>query len=61
MGNEDIDHEYTDTIVCPYCGYKHEDVFEFSDDGETDCYKCGKEFSFTRIVTVEYSTEKIEE
>jgi hypothetical protein len=26
--NEEIDTEYKDDIICPYCGYKHQDSWE---------------------------------
>lgn len=58
----DIDHEYTDEIVCPWCGYKFEDSWEFSCDDEDlgliDCYECDKQFYASRNIRVTYSTEK---
>jgi len=27
----EIDHNCTDEVVCPYCGYTHEDSHEFFD------------------------------
>lgn len=55
-----INHEYTDNIVCPYCGYTFEDSWEF--DGECDnedCPECEKAFSWSRSVTIDYSTTKL--
>ena len=54
------DHEYTDNIVCPYCGAIDEDSWEYEDDsGEMECGDCGKEFFWSRtIVNVQYSTKK---
>ena len=58
----EIDHEYTDEVVCPWCGYVHIDSWEWEDDdGEDSCYKCDKVFTYTRHFTVEYSTEKKEQ
>lgn len=60
----DIDHRYTDEITCPYCGYEMSDSWEMSDtDDEQECYneKCGKLFSYERIVEVTYSSSKIDE
>jgi hypothetical protein len=57
----DIDHEYTDEIVCPWCGEVHGDSWErHSNEGEDDCQSCGKSFRWSRNVTVDYSTEKKE-
>lgn len=57
----EIDHEYTDEIVCPHCGYEHGDSWEAPDDGEDDCEECGKPFRFVRDITVRYSTTKVRE
>jgi len=54
---QEIDHEYTKEIVCPYCGFKFEDSWEVSgDDGDITCDDCGKEFSFERIKDITYTT-----
>jgi transcription elongation factor Elf1 len=62
---EKIDHKYTRNIVCPYCGYEDRDSWEVcpeeEDLGIVECGRCEKEFYASRIVTVEYSTYKIEE
>ena len=55
-----IDHEYTREPICPYCGYEKRDAWELSDDGETECGECEREYSFTRNVSVTWSTEPIE-
>ena len=55
----EIDHEFTDEIVCPYCGYKSRDSWELPDDGIEECEVCYKEFTFDRNVTVDYSTARI--
>ena len=57
----EIDHEYTDEIVCPYCGYEHGDSWEAPDDGEDECAECGKTFRFERDYTIRYVTVKIGE
>lgn len=55
-----IDHDYTDNIICPYCGAEYTDSWELSDNsGTEECSNCGKNFNFERIITVEYCTEKI--
>ena len=58
----DIDHEYTNEIVCPWCGSIHGDSWErHRDEGSEDCQSCRKPFKWSRIITTEYSTEKTEE
>jgi uncharacterized Zn-finger protein len=57
---EEIDHEYTDEIICPYCGEDVMDSWEYSDSGDIQCGKCRKEFTYEREVTVTYSTQKSE-
>jgi DNA-directed RNA polymerase subunit RPC12/RpoP len=56
-----IDHNYTDEVVCPHCGYQHSDSGEFFWDTIEpiiECAKCGREFTATQEFTVTYSTEK---
>ena len=60
MKEKEIDHDYTNEIVCPYCGYEHGDSWEVSDDeGKMDCHSCEKEFKYQRDITIDYSTQKI--
>ena len=54
-----FEHEYTQEVVCPYCGCKSSDSWEFRDSDEKDCDDCGKEFKIERIITCEYTTEKV--
>lgn len=57
----EIDHEYTEEIVCPYCGEVHEDSWDFADsDSDFECWSCLKRFSFTRHTIVAYSSWKNE-
>ena len=64
-GMSDIEHEYTREIVCPHCGCKHNDSYEYFSDGsseeevEVDC-DCGETFFAIRKVSVNYSTRKKE-
>jgi|LGVF01.2.fsa_nt_gb uncharacterized Zn-finger protein len=57
-------HKYTDEIVCPYCGVKERDSWEVSpgeeDIGEIDCGSCNKTFIAERIITIKYSTHKVD-
>ena len=49
-------------ITCPYCGYEDKNSWEFDYDEETqqDCGRCGKEFNVSREISVTYSTSRIE-
>lgn len=58
--SEEIDHTCTDEIVCPYCGQEVSDSWELSDDHSSyDCCNCDKQFSYSREVSVTYSTSKM--
>lgn len=56
----EIDHDWTDEPVCPHCGAEQRDAWEWGqdDDGETDCGACGREFSYTRHISVNWTTRK---
>ena len=56
---KEIYHEYTDEIICPHCGEEMMDSWEYSEDGEDECWECGKKFSYSRYTSVSYSTKKI--
>lgn len=56
-----IEHELTDEAVCPHCGYKHADSWEFDDYDEYKCEECRKEFIIEREVDIAYSTKKKED
>jgi DNA-directed RNA polymerase subunit RPC12/RpoP len=59
----EIDHRYTDEVVCPYCGYEFEDSWEFftndQEDTEIDCDECDKTFVASRNITITYSTHEL--
>ena len=58
----DINHEYTNEIVCPHCGAEWSDSWECANDyGEEECDECEKKFSYNRDVEVTYSTSKIKD
>jgi transposase-like protein len=48
----------TDYPTCPWCGYEHQDYFEF-DDGEYECDVCGKSFKVTVDTNPTYTTEAV--
>ena len=54
-----IPHEWTEDMVCPFCGAEVQDSWEYEDDrGEVQCYDCGNIFKYERHEIVRYSTEK---
>jgi len=61
----EIDHTYTKNIVCPYCGKENKNSWEVAlgeeDMGIIDCGYCGEEFFASRIISIEYCTEKLED
>ena len=58
----EIDHHYTPDPVCPHCGEIYDNAWEWrEDDGVVDCDKCEKQFVYSRIVTIEYTTEPKQE
>lgn len=52
-----FNHEYTDEVVCPHCGYTEGDSFE-AVEGERECPDCEKAYIMERNIIVTYSTEK---
>ncbi len=60
---EESDCEGTDECVCPYCGYEDTDSWEIGggseQDGTTQCARCSREFGYSRVISVSYSTYPI--
>ena len=57
--DEPVYTQNEDEVICPYCGYKFSDSWEFPDEGTTECSDCEREFSYGRNVVVTYSTSRI--
>ena len=58
----EIDHEYTQEIVCPYCGNKQDDTDYMIDgnmEGTEVCEECGEKFKFESDISVYWITSKI--
>jgi hypothetical protein len=56
-----IKHTGTMNAVCPWCGREVADSWElWHPESECECNQCGRLFKATRIVTVEFDTEKVE-
>jgi len=56
-----LDYHANDTIVCPYCDFKHEDVYDFmsnhgEDRFEIECYECEKSFHVQQRVEYTFTT-----
>ena len=56
MSNE-IEHEYTDMIVCPWCGHSDRDGWK-TEPGLWECDNCKKSYYVERNEEVTYSTQK---
>jgi hypothetical protein len=60
--NTEVDHEYTNCIVCPYCGHQFKDSWEYGRGegylGEIACELCEESFHARRMITVTYTTSK---
>lgn len=61
--NSDPDTEFTDDIVCPYCGEEHDQDGEssaFYNDGEHDfdCSNCHNSFKVETMISFNYTTTK---
>jgi DNA-directed RNA polymerase subunit RPC12/RpoP len=55
----EFDTDYTDEVVCPYCGYEHSDSYELAEYGKMDCHHCDEEFTIEADISITYSTSKI--
>jgi len=55
--SDDIEHEFTDGIVCPFCGYGIDcDLHEYGNSGKEKCEGCGNEYTYEADYDVTYST-----
>lgn len=59
--DKEIDCEYTDDVVCPYCGHHMDgDIGDGPSTGEQECDKCEKKFDCTPSYSVSYTTMKVD-
>lgn len=54
----------TSKLVCPYCGYEHEEMDleleeDYADHEEIECHYCDKRFCFEYSRSIEFISEKI--
>ncbi|WP_125154406.1 hypothetical protein [Clostridium rectalis] len=59
----EINHLFTNEIVCPFCGYEFVDSWEYGDNyedelGLIECNECGKQFYTNKDVSITYCTYK---
>jgi DNA-directed RNA polymerase subunit RPC12/RpoP len=59
LEKKEFDTSYTDQIICPHCGYKFHDSWEYGESGELDCPECEKSLFMEKSVSVYYTTRKI--
>ncbi len=58
--------QFADDLICPYCGYVEQDVWEldfgagFDGDAEVTCAACGEEYHAERHCAVSYSTRMMD-
>lgn len=54
---------YEDTIVCPHCGFRFDEPYEFFSNGsecaETECERCGKPLGIVQHVSIKYSAREV--
>lgn len=51
--------ENTEEIMCPYCGRRFEDSYEYGgidECFEVECADCGRDFDVTRTVIISYDS-----
>jgi hypothetical protein len=64
MPENEIDHTHTDIPVCPHCGHRHKDWWDYGgsrrDEESWDmiCESCDGKFRVVKHVVVSFSTKK---
>ena len=57
-----INCEYTDDVICPYCGHVQMDSWELIPDheecSETDCGECGEAFEYCVHKSITFTSFK---
>lgn len=60
-----INHEFTDDVVCPFCGTAYDGSYVYdgtrANDTTHDCDECGRTFEVERDFSVYYITRKSKE
>ena len=61
MPENDLNTTSRVDVVCPYCGFIHDDSWEFSRQSHTGwCRECDREFRLSADQRVTYTTAKLE-
>lgn len=56
-----FNNRYTDSLVCPYCGYDEEDSWETADESYNyECANCHKSFAFETEHTRTFTSRRVE-
>jgi len=57
-----IDHEHTPEIVCPHCGEKQSDSWEYfagqTESVDIECEMCERPFHVQQFVDISYTSSK---
>ena len=63
----DIDHEWTDIPVCPWCGFRDDDWWDgtsMDKDGDTEVQRCGnceRDYEVSMSISPDFNTKKLAE
>lgn len=55
----EFDTEYQEHIICPHCGTRQKDVFEFQEENDYCCGECEKKFFLRIHRDIHYTTQKV--
>lgn len=59
--SEEIDHEYTTELVCPYCGCKDLNSWELAESRDAhQCVECEKYFSYESHTERYFTSKKVD-
>ena len=58
MPEEEIDSDWTNDLICPYCGHKIHDDGDLEEEGTELCSNCEQEFTYQVHYLVRYSSQK---
>lgn len=53
---DEINTDYTEDIICPFCGYVFTDSWELDDEAEVDCPECDATFDLEVGITTWYTS-----
>lgn len=53
----DDTHVSDSYVICPWCGYRHGDAFEYK-SGDRECVDCGNVFHVEVETTITFTTSK---